>query len=62
MIVATPSSVASPDGAPSPAALIVRECTMIDRARMFAHSEHEKLFTVLDGNENFQFLRVKLSR
>ncbi|KAH8702802.1 hypothetical protein GQ44DRAFT_753373 [Phaeosphaeriaceae sp. PMI808] len=51
MEVVTPSSAASPHGAPSPMTQVIRESMMIDRARMFAQGQHEKLLTVLNEEE-----------
>lgn len=51
IVVASPFSGASPNTAPSPTTMIAREYMMVDRARMFAQGQHEKLLTVLNGDE-----------
>jgi hypothetical protein len=49
--VTTPSSAASPNDAPSPTAKAMKHLMMVDRARMFAQGHHEKLLTLLSGEE-----------
>jgi hypothetical protein len=51
MIVATPSSATSPNNAPSPTAIIIKENVAIDRARMFAQGQHEKLLGSMNEDE-----------
>jgi hypothetical protein len=51
MEMVTPESGASPYGAPSPKTQAIKQSLMIDRARMFAQGQHEKLLKVLNGEE-----------
>ncbi|KAH8623835.1 hypothetical protein IG631_21540 [Alternaria alternata] len=49
--VTTPSSPASPNDAPSPTIQIAKDSLMIERACMFAQGHHEKLLSLLNGEE-----------
>jgi hypothetical protein len=51
IIVATPSSPASPHNASSSIASVVRESVAIDRARLFAQGQHHELLTRLNPDE-----------
>ncbi|KAH5512257.1 hypothetical protein HBI26_120050 [Parastagonospora nodorum] len=49
--VTTPSSVASPNDLPSPTNQVMKKLMMVERASMFAQGHHEKLLTLLNGEE-----------
>lgn len=49
--VTTPSATASPNAAPSPTTQVTKHLMMVDRARMFALGQHERLLTLLNGGE-----------
>jgi hypothetical protein len=51
IVVETPPSAASPHNVSSSIATVVRESVSIDRARLFAQGEHNKLLAGLDGEE-----------
>jgi hypothetical protein len=61
MEIVTPESVASPHGAPSPKTQAIKKSLMIDRARMFAQGQHEKLLKVLNGEERRYFRAIMTS-
>lgn len=49
--VTTPLAALSPNAAPSPTTQITRQLMMVDRARMFAQGQHEKLLKLMNGEE-----------